>query len=486
MTVRTRFAPSPTGFMHIGNLRTALYAYLIARHEGGTFVLRIEDTDRARQIDESVDVIYQSLTAAGIAYDEGPEKGGPHGPYIQSERKGLYTLWINKLIESGDAYRCFCTPEEIAARREAAAAEGDDGQYRYDRKCREISADESQRRAEAGEQFVVRQMIPLEGSTTYTDHVYGEITIENSQLDDQVLIKSDGYPTYNFANVVDDHLMEITHVARGQEYLSSTPKYNLLYEAFGWTPPEYIHLPHIVKEGGKKLSKREGDASFQDLLKRGYLPEAIVNYIALLGWNPGTDEEFFTLDALIERFDLDRINKSSAAFSEEKLAWLNSLHIREKTPAEFHELALPFYPSDARRLHNLELISELLQGRVEKLSDVPELVAPFVHLPEYDVELHRHKKMKSTPETALEALRAAVPAIDASDPWTNDELYSRLSAIAQEQGVKNGTIMWPVRTALSGLPSSAGGATQLALALGREETVRRLRDGIARLENALR
>jgi glutamyl-tRNA synthetase len=274
-------------------------------------------------------------------------------------------------------------------------------------------------------------------------------------------------------------------VVRGQEYLSSTPKYNLLYQAFGWTPPEYVHLPHIVKEGGKKLSKREGDASFQDLLKRGYLPEAIVNYIALLGWNPGTDEEFFTLDQLVERFDLDRINKASAAFSEEKLAWLNSLHIREKTPEEFHELAVPFYPYDARRLPNLPFISELLQGRVEKLSDVPELVAPFVHLPEYDVELYRHKKMKSTPESALDALRAAKPVLEAAEPWTNEELYGRLKALAQEKEVKNGTIMWPVRTALSGLPSSAGGATQLAVALGKEETVSRIDDGIARLEKAV-
>lgn len=485
MSVRTRFAPSPTGFMHIGNLRTALYAYLIAKHESGTFVLRIEDTDRARQIEESVDVIYESLKTAGLEYDEGPGKEGDHGPYVQSERKDLYTLRINELIESGHAYRCFCTADEIAERREAAATEGDDGQYMYDRKCRGIPEDESKRRAEGGEPFVVRQKIPLDGSTTYHDHVYGEITIENRQLDDQVLLKSDGYPTYNFANVVDDHLMEISHVVRGQEYLSSTPKYNLLYVAFGWSPPEYVHLPHIVKEGGKKLSKREGDASFQDLLRRGFLPEAIVNYIALLGWNPGTDEEFFTLDQLVERFDLDRINKSSAAFSEEKLTWLNSLHVRDKSPDEFHELALPFYPSDARRLPNLRFISELLQGRVEKLTDVPELVAPFVHLPEYDVELYRHKKMRSTPESALDALRAALPVLKETEPWTNDELYARLKALAQEKGVKNGTIMWPLRTALSGLPSSAGGATQLAVALGKEETIDRLQAGISRLERAL-
>lgn len=483
MIVRTRFAPSPTGFMHIGNLRTALYAYLIAKHEGGAFVLRIEDTDRARQIDESVDVIYESLKAAGLEYDEGPGKEGDHGPYIQSERKHLYTLWINKLVESGDAYRCFCTPEELALRRDAAR-DGEEGQHMYDRKCRAIPAEDSQRRAEAGEPFVVRQKIPLEGSTTYRDHVYGEITIENKQLDDQVLLKSDGYPTYNFANVVDDHLMNISHVVRGQEYLSSTPKYNLLYRAFGWTPPEYVHLPHIVKEGGKKLSKREGDASFQDLMKRGYIPEAIVNYIALLGWNPGTDEEFFTLDQLVQRFDLDRINKAAAAFSEEKLAWLNSLHLRAKTTAEFHELALPFYPHDARRLPNLEFISELLQGRVERLSDIPELVAPFVQLPDYDVELYRHKKMKSTPESSLDALRSSVPVLEQADPWTNDELYARLKALAGEKGVKNGAVMWPVRTALSGLPSSPGGATQLAVALGKEETLRRLADGISRLEAA--
>jgi glutamyl-tRNA synthetase len=485
MSVRTRFAPSPTGFMHIGNLRTALYAYLIAKHEGGTFVLRIEDTDRARQMEESVDVIYDSLATAGLEYDEGPGKEGDHGPYIQSQRKHLYTMWINKLMESDHAYRCFCSPEEIAARREAAAAEDQDGQYMYDRKCRNLSDEESRSRAEAGESFVVRQKIPLEGSTTYSDHVYGEITIENKQLDDQVLLKSDGFPTYNFANVIDDHLMEITHVVRGQEYLSSTPKYNLLYQAFGWTPPEYVHLPHIVKEGGKKLSKREGDASFQDLLKRGFIPEAIVNYIALLGWNPGTDEEFFTLADLIERFDLDRINKSSAAFSDEKLAWLNSLHIREKSPEEFHEIAWPFYPHDARDLQNLEFISELLQGRVEKLSDIPELVAPFIHLSDYDIELYRHKKMKSTPESALDALQAALPILKEAEPWTNDELYGRLKALSQEKGVKNGTIMWPVRTALSGLPSSPGGATQLAVALGREETLKRIEDGMERLSQAV-
>ena len=473
--VRTRFAPSPTGYMHIGNLRTALYAYLTARRQDGVFILRIEDTDQERNIPESVAAIYKSLALAGLDYDEGPDKDGGYGPYVQSERLAIYAEHAERLIEMGAAYRCFCKKEDSAT--------DEDNPTRRD-PCRVLARDDIRAKLEAGESFVVRQRIPDEGSTTFVDHVYGEITIENAQLDDQVLLKSDGFPTYNFANVVDDHLMQISHVMRGQEYLSSTPKYNLLYQNFGWEIPEYVHLPLIIKEDGSKFSKRLGDPSFEDLVKMGYLPAAIVNYIALLGWSPGNDQEFFTLAELEQVFSIDRINKSSAAFSFDKLTWLNGEHIRALSPDAFHKLAEPYYPA-ALSGCNTRKISELLQVRTEKLSDIPDMVAFFVAVPEYDVALYRHDKSESDPETSLQILKAVGPLLRALEPWDNASLYMALKDFSKEQGYKIGAVMWPIRTALSGVPTTPGGATALAEVLGKAESLRRMEAGIALLVRAL-
>jgi glutamyl-tRNA synthetase len=461
--------------MHIGNLRTALYAYLTARRHDGVFILRIEDTDQERNIPESVAAIYKSLAMAGLAYDEGPDKDGGYGPYVQSERLPIYKTYADQLIEKGDAYRCFC--------RKDSQPESGEGPVRRD-PCRLLSPDESQAKLDAGEVFVVRQRIPDEGTTTFVDHVYGEITVENAQLDDQVLLKSDGFPTYNFANVVDDHLMAISHVMRGQEYLSSTPKYNLLYESFGWDVPEYVHLPLIIKEDGSKFSKRLGDPSFEDLVRMGYLPEAIINYIALLGWSPGNDQEFFTLSELEQVFSVDRINKSSAAFSFDKLTWLNGEHIRAMTLDAFHTLALKHYPESLAECDTRK-ISELLQVRTEKLTDIPEMVAFFAAVPDYDVEMYVHKKSKSDMETSLEILKAAQPVLEDLTTWDNDHLYQALKAFGQAHDYKTGTVMWPIRTALSGVPTTPGGATALAEVLGQEETLRRMQAGVKKLEKAL-
>jgi len=472
--VRTRFAPSPTGYMHIGNLRTALYAYLTARRHEGVFILRIEDTDQDRNIPEALAAIYKSLELAGLDYDEGPDKDGGYGPYVQSQRLPIYKEHAQRLLDMGAAYRCFCKKEE-----QLETAEDPD---RRD-PCRFLNQEEMVEKVEAGEPFVIRQRIPDGGSTTFVDHVYGEITVENSQLDDQVLLKSDGFPTYNFANVVDDHLMAITHVMRGQEYLSSTPKYNLLYDSFGWAVPEYVHLPLIIKKDGTKFSKRLGDPSFEDLLQMGYLPRAIVNYIALLGWSPGNDQEFFTLEELEEVFSIDRINKSSAAFSFDKLTWLNGEHIRSLSLDEFHELAEPHYPK-ALKGYNTRKISELLQVRTEKLTDIPDMVSFFVAVPAYDIDMYRHQKSKCDPEVSLQVLKAVKPILNDLKTWDNDNLYQTLKSFAKEGGYKTGTVMWPIRTALSGVPVTPGGATALAEVLGREETLRRIQAGIEKLEKA--
>jgi len=472
--VRTRFAPSPTGYMHIGNLRTALYAYLTARRDGGVFILRIEDTDQVRNIPEAVAAIYNSLALAGLDYDEGPDKDGGYGPYIQSDRLPIYQEYAQKLLDMGAAYRCFCRKED--------QPEGEDTPARRD-PCRLLTPEQIEEKLAGGEAFVIRQRIPDEGSTTFLDHVYGEITIENAQLDDQVLLKSDGFPTYNFANVVDDHLMAISHVMRGQEYLSSTPKYNLLYRNFGWDVPEYVHLPLIIKEDGTKFSKRLGDPSFEDLVKMGYLPEAIVNYIALLGWSPGNDQEFFTLVELEKVFSIDRINKSSAAFSFDKLTWLNGEHIRALSPEAFHELASAYYPPELSSYDTLK-ISGLLQVRTEKLTDIPEMVAFFVAVPEYDVDLYVHKKSKSDLTTSLTVLKGVLPLLADIKTFDNDNLFQMLKQFGKENDYKTGTVMWPIRTALSGVPTTPGGATALAEILGREETLRRVEAGIAKLEGA--
>lgn len=473
--VRTRFAPSPTGYMHIGNLRTALYAYLTARCHDGVFILRIEDTDQQRNIPESLAAIYHSLEMAGLVYDEGPGKDGGYGPYVQSQRLPIYQEHAQKILDLGGAYRCFCKKEEQVMDMDAPVRRDP---------CRLLTQDTITAKLDAGEPFVIRQRIPEEGSITFTDLVYGEITIENAQLDDQVLLKSDGFPTYNFANVVDDHLMAVTHVMRGQEYLSSTPKYNLLYESFGWPIPEYVHLPLIVKEDGSKFSKRLGDPSFEDLVKMGYLPESIVNYIALLGWSPGNDREFFNLSELEAVFSIDRINKSSAAFSFDKLTWLNGEHIRALSLDDFHQLAAPYYPSDLAD-YNTHMISELLQVRTEKLTDIPDMVDFFVEVPDYDVEMYRHKKSKCDPETSLFILKNSLPLLADLKTWENDSLYLALKAFGMEHGYKTGTVMWPIRTALSGVPTTPGGATALAEIFGRNETLSRMQAGIEKLEKAM-
>jgi len=472
---RTRFAPSPTGYMHIGNLRTALYAFLIARKAEGKFILRIEDTDQNRNVPEAVAAIYRGLELAGISYDEGPDKDGGFGPYVQSARLPIYKDYAQKLLASGHAYYCFCGKEDKPALE--ASNERVEG---YRDPCRDLTQQEVEARFAEGLVPVVRQRIPLEGVSSFDDHVYGHIAIENKQLDDQVLLKSDGFPTYNFANVVDDHLMEVSHVIRGQEYLSSTPKYNLLYEAFGWEHPEYIHLPHIIREDGAKMSKRKGDPSFEDLVRMGFLPQAIVNYVALLGWNPGDEREFFLMEDLIEAFDMDRINKANAAFSIDKLRWLNGEHIRSLSSEAFHQIALPFYPEGLAGF-DLAKISQLIQVRTETLTDIPRLVGFLADLPDYSAELFANQKSKSTLESSRVVLDAVVPLLERLETWSNEGLFEVLKVFAQEQGFKVGTVMWPIRTALSGQETSPGGATELAALLGKEESMRRIKLGLSKL-----
>lgn len=465
--VRTRFAPSPTGYMHIGNLRTALYAYLFARHSGGVFVLRIEDTDRKRNIPAAVQVIYNSLKLAGMEYDEGPEKDGGYGPYVQSQRKPIYLKYADELIKKGGAFRCFCQKPEGKPSTGSRKTEVRDP-------CRSISSEESLTRMEAGEVYVVRQRIPDEGKTSFDDHVFGRITVDNSGLDDQILIKSDGLPTYNFANVIDDHLMNITHVIRGLEYLSSTPKYNLLYQSFGWPVPEYAHLPHISKESGKKLSKREGDASFQDLIDKGYLPEAIVNYIALLGWNPGDEREYFTMDELVKVFSIDRIGRSKAMFSMQKLEWLNGVHIRKMDIEEFHRVVSPFYSDAVKTRFDTLKISRIIQPRIEKLGDTQPFIGFLLEPRPYVPELFASEKAKVTFESSLETLVRISPILERLDEWTNEKLYESISGYARANGFKTGVVMWPIRIALSGQDTTPGGATELAEILGKEETIKRI------------
>lgn len=472
---RTRFAPSPTGYMHIGNLRTALYAYLTAKKAAGKFILRIEDTDQNRNVPESVQAIYNGLKLAGIEYDEGPDKDGGYGPYVQSQRLAIYKEFASKLIESDHAYYCFCQKED----KPALEATGERVQG-YRDPCRNLTAEEVEAKFAEGIQPVIRQRIPEPGVSSYFDHVYGEITIDHDVLDDQVLLKSDGFPTYNFANVIDDHLMAITHVIRGQEYLTSTPKYNLLYQAFGWQQPEYVHLPHIIKQDGSKMSKRSGDPSFEDLVHMGYLPEAIVNYVSLLGWNPGDEREYFLLPELIDAFDINRINKSNAAFSIEKLRWLNGEHIRALSSEEFHKRALHWYP-ESLSAFDLEALSALIQIRTESLSDIPELVGFLAELPEYEASLFEHQKSKSTLESSKTVLEAVIPLFESLSEWTNENIFLCLKNYSQESGLKVGTVMWPIRTGLSGQETSPGGATELAAILGKDESLRRINLGLAKL-----
>ena len=479
--VRTRFAPSPTGYMHIGNLRTALYAYLIAKSKGGKFILRIEDTDQERYVDGAVDVIYKTMKDTGLIHDEGPDIGGDYGPYIQSERRSIYKEYAEKLVETGHAYYCFCTKERLEELRQRQTVMK--VPTKYDGHCSKLSKGEIEANLKAGIPYVIRQKVPQYGKTTFHDEVFGDITVENAILDDNVLLKADGLPTYNFANVIDDHLMHITHIIRGSEYLSSTPKYNLLYEAFGWEIPKYIHVSPVMKDNGKKLSKREGDASYEDFINKGYLKEAIVNYIALLGWAPGDEREKFTLAELVDAFDIKGISKSPAIFDEKKLAWLNGEYIRELTPEKFHEDALPYYKGVITNPEiDLKAVSELLQPRCERLSDISEQVDFFDKLPEYDRELYTHKKMKTNPENSLEALKEVLPVLEGIDDWTKENIHDRLIELVQKLELKNGRILWPVRVAVSGKAFTPGGGVELAAILGKKETIERIKKGIELLE----
>lgn len=481
MEVRTRFAPSPTGYMHIGNLRTALYEYLIAKSQGGKFILRIEDTDQERQVEGAVDVIYNTMRMTGLHHDEGPDIGGEYGPYVQSERMGMYMDYAKELVEKGEAYYCFCTKERLESLKESNA-EGA-AFAKYDRHCLGLSKEEVQAKLDAGEPFVIRQKMPDSGTTTFSDVVYGDITVENTELDDQILMKADGFPTYNFANVVDDHLMHITHVVRGSEYLSSTPKYNLLYKAFGWEPPVYVHLPAVMRDAHHKLSKRHGDKSFEDLVREGYVVEAIVNYIALLGWSPSGTQEIFSLKELEENFDMAGLSKSPAIFDIKKLTWMNSEYLKAMDFDKYYALAEPKL-KEALGDTDLDLkkIAALLQKRLETLNDIPGLVDFFKTLPEYGTELYTHKKMKTNDEIALSSLEAALPVLENLADWNTDSIHDALMALVGEMGIKNGQLLWPVRTALSGEPTSPGGAMELADILGKEESLRRIRKGIELLK----
>ncbi|NMA95684.1 MAG: glutamate--tRNA ligase [Clostridiales bacterium] len=480
--VRTRFAPSPTGYMHIGNLRTALYAYLVARNMGGTFILRIEDTDRGRYIEGSLDAIYNTLKIVGLEHDEGPDIGGDYGPYTQSERGPIYKKYVERLLESGDAYYCFCSKDRIDRVREESRKKK--VPFKYDGYCRNLDSGEVKERLENGEEYVIRQRMPLTGTTTFDDEVYGRITVENSSLDDNVLLKSDGMPTYNFANVVDDHLMKISHVIRGNEYLSSTPKYNLLYKAFGWEIPTYIHLPLILREDGKKLSKREGDASFEDFYSKGYLKDAILNYISLLGWSPGIEREIFTKDELIEIFSIEGLSKSPAIFDVAKLKWMNGEYIRALPIEEFHKMAMPYYKETIKEAEiDYMLLSKLLHTRVEVLSEIPEQIDFVDRLPDYDLGLYTHKRMKTSPENAGEFLKAALDVLIDIDDWTFDVIHESLINLVKKLGLKNGQILWPVRVAVSGKQFTPGGGIELAELLGKDETIKRIKVGIERLEN---
>ena len=502
MTVRTRFAPSPTGYLHLGGLRTALYTYLYARKEKGNFILRIEDTDQEREVPGAVQKIYDSMKAAGLSYDEGPDVGGDYGPYIQSERKSMYLPYAQQLVESGHAYYCFCTKEELDASREQAEKEGKT--YKYDKHCLSLSKEEVQRRLAAGESYVIRQNIPTEGKAGFDDVLYGHVEVDCSTLDDNVLIKADGLPTYNFANVIDDHTMGITHVMRGTEYLSSAPKYNLLYEAFGWQPPMYVHLPPVMREDFRrdkmthelipdedgnpvtivrKLSKRYGDPTFEDLLEQGYLRDAIINFIALLGWSPKGEREFYSLEELEEIFELEGINKSPALFDMNKLRWFNAEYVRRLTPEEYYELSKPWLEKVlSGEKYDLKRLSELLQPRTEVFADLPEMIGFLAEMPEFDPEIYTHKKMKTNPEIALDALTRILPVLENQTEWTEQALHDVVMNAITEFGMKNGQMLWPLRIAISGQANTPGGAFEIAYLLGREETLKRLTDSIERLK----
>ena len=481
--IRTRFAPSPTGYMHVGNLRTALYTYLIAKHEGGDFILRIEDTDQERHVEGAEDIIYRTLAETGLVHDEGPDKDGGYGPYVQSERQkaGIYMEYAKKLVEKGEAYYCFCTQERLNTLKKTVNGEEI---MVYDKHCLHLSKEEVEANLKAGMPFVIRQNNPKEGTTTFHDEIYGDITVDNAELDDMVLIKSDGYPTYNFANVVDDHLMKITHVVRGNEYLSSSPKYNRLYEAFGWQVPIYVHCPTITNEEHKKLSKRSGHSSFEDLLEQGFLTEAIVNFVALLGWSPANNQEFFTLEELVKEFDYHNMSKSPAVFDMTKLRWMNGEYIKKMDDDKFFEIAKPYLEAVIKKPLNLKKIAGMVKTRIETLLDIADQIDFFEEMPEYSADMYVHKKMKTTKENSLETLKEVLPILEAQDDFSNDALFEALSKYVADKGVKTGFVMWPIRTAVSGKQMTPAGATEIMEIIGKEESLARIKKGIELLEAA--
>ncbi|MEQ2472795.1 glutamate--tRNA ligase [Laedolimicola intestinihominis] len=479
--VRTRFAPSPTGRMHVGNLRTALYAYLIAKHEDGDFLLRIEDTDQERYVEGAVDIIYRTMKEAGLEHDEGPDKDGGVGPYVQSERQaaGIYMEYAKKLIEKGEAYYCFCDKERLESLKTEVAGKEI---VVYDKHCLHLSKEEVEAKLAAGVPFVIRQNNPTTGTTTFHDDIYGDITVDNAELDDMILIKSDGYPTYNFANVVDDHLMGITHVVRGNEYLSSSPKYNRLYEAFGWEVPVYVHCPLITDEEHKKLSKRCGHSSFEDLLEQGFLPEAIINFVALLGWSPDEDREIYSLDELIKAFDYHHISKAPSVFDYTKLKWMNGEYIKAMDFDKFYEMALPHLKKVITKDYDLKKIAAMVKTRIEVFPEIEDMVDFFEAVPEYDTAIYAHKKMKTSASSSLEVLKELLPILEEQEDYSNDGLYTRLLKYVEEKGCKNGYVLWPIRIAVSGRQMTPCGATELMEVIGKEETLKRVRAAIAKLE----
>ena len=479
--IRTRYAPSPTGKMHVGNLRTALYEFLIAKHEGGDFILRIEDTDQERYVEGATEIIYRTLESTGLVHDEGPDKDKGYGPYVQSERQatGMYLEYAKKLIEKGEAYYCFCDKERLESLKQEVAGKEI---IVYDKHCLRLSKEEIEEKLNSGVPYVIRQNNPTTGTTTFVDDIYGEITVDNSELDDMILIKSDGYPTYNFANVVDDHLMEITHVVRGNEYISSSPKYQRLYDAFGWESPKYVHLPLITDENHKKLSKRCGHSSYEDLIEQGFLSEAIVNFIALLGWSPEDNQEIFSLQELIEKFDYHHVSKSPAVFDMVKLKWMNGEYIKAMDFDKFYEMALPYIKEVIHKDYDLKKIAAMVKTRIEVFPDIKEHIDFFEEVPEYDIAMYTHKKMKTTAESSLEVLKELLPRFEALEDYSNDSLYSLLCKYVEEKGCKNGYAMWPVRTAVSGKQMTPGGATEIMEIIGKEESIARIKAAIAKLE----
>ncbi|WP_026660219.1 glutamate--tRNA ligase [Butyrivibrio sp. AC2005] len=484
--IRTRYAPSPTGRMHVGNLRTALYAYLISKHEGGDFILRIEDTDQERYVEGATEIIYRTLEKTGLIHDEGPDKDGGVGPYVQSERQksGIYMEYAKKLIDKGEAYYCFCDEQRLAT----LVQEIDDGNGGkkeisvYDKHCLHLSKEEVEKNLAEGKPFVIRQNNPTEGTTTFHDELYGDVTVENKELDDMVLIKSDGYPTYNFANVVDDHLMGITHVVRGNEYISSSPKYNRLYDAFGWEVPKYIHCPLITDEEHHKLSKRSGHSSFEDLVEQGFLAETVVNFVALLGWSPDDNSEIMSLEELVQKFDYRRINKSPAVFDYTKLKWMNGEYLKKMDDEEFYKLAEPYMKEVIKKDLDLHKIAAMIKTRIEIWPDIPEMIDFFEEMPDYDISIYKHKKMKTDEASSLAVLKELLPILEAQDDYSNDALYARLQEYIKEKEYKNGYVLWPIRIAVSGKAMTPCGATEAMEVIGKEETLKRLKESISKLE----